>query len=409
MSESKRRWIMFAGALTLSLGLSSGAFAQAEFFKGRTVTYIISTSPGGGYDFYGRLVAEYMQRNLPGSTFVTRNMPGAGHIIGANAIYGAKPDGLFIGTFNTGLIYNQLVGLDAIKFDLTKMSWIGKASTEARALVIGTNSPIKTFNDLRTSKTPVNISSSGVGSAGYVEIKILQEAFKLPIKIIPGYGGAEDQIAIRRGEVAGTIGNKSSNEEFVKNGYGRFIGQIGGLDKDVPQIASFAEASQAKSLIALIQSQGDLGRLTAGPPAIPAGQLGALRAAYKSSLENKELQDKLVKGGFSAEPAYGEDVAKMIRAALDQTPQTIALLKDALEAKPETAKVAGPLVSVQDDGRKIVIKGSDGKDVTLEPSGTRTKIMVSGKETPRNELKAGQNCEIVLAPGSSEPSAITCP
>jgi tripartite-type tricarboxylate transporter receptor subunit TctC len=340
---------------------------------------------------------------------VTKNMPGAGHIIGANAIYGSKPDGLTIGTFNTGLIYNQLVGLEAIRFDLTKMSWIGKASEEARALVIGTNSPIKTFNDLRTSKVPVNISSSGVGSAGYVEIKILQEAFKLPIKIIPCYGGAEDQLAIRRGEVAGTIGNKSSNEEFVKNGFGRFIGQIGGSDKDVPQIASFAEASEAKQLIALIQSQGDLGRLTAGPPAIPARQLDALRAAYKASLEDKELRGKLVKGGFSAEPAYGEEVAKMVVAALHQTPQTVALLKEALEAKPETAKVTGPLVSVQDDGRKIVIKASDGKEMTLEPSGSRTKIMVSGKETPRNDLKAGQTCEIVLAPGSSEPSAITCP
>lgn len=409
MSGSTQRWTILVGAVTLSLGLASGAWAQSDAFKGKNVTYIISTSPGGGYDFYGRLVAEYMQRHLPGSTFVTKNVPGAGHIIGANAIYGSRADGTTIGTFNTGLIYNQLVGLDAIKFDLTKMSWIGKASEEARALVIGVGSPIKTFDDLRYSKQPVNISSSGVGSAGYVEIKILQEAFKLPIKIIPGYGGAEDQLAIRRNEVAGTIGNKSSNEEFVKNGYGRFIGQIGGSDPNVPQIMSFAENDNARALIALIQSQGDLGRLTAGPPGIPAGQLDALRAAYKAALEDKELQGKMAKGGWSVEPAYGEEVAKMVRAALTQTPQTVALLKEALEAKPEALKVSGPLIAVQDDGRKILVNGADGKQLTLEPSGSRTKIMVSGKETPRNELKAGQTCEIVFAAGSSEPTAITCP
>ena len=69
-------------------------------------------------------------------------MPGAGHIIGANAIYASKPDGLTIGTFNTGLIYNQLVGVDALKADLTKMSWIGKAATDPRAIVISANSPI---------------------------------------------------------------------------------------------------------------------------------------------------------------------------------------------------------------------------------------------------------------------------
>ena len=73
-----------------------------------------------------------MQRYLPGSTFVVRNMPGAGHMIGANAIYAAEPDGLTIGTFNTGLIYNQLIGHSGARFDLNRMSWIGKGVYDPR-------------------------------------------------------------------------------------------------------------------------------------------------------------------------------------------------------------------------------------------------------------------------------------
>jgi len=167
MFGRKRHWITI-GASALSLALTSAALAQSEadFFKGKTVNYIIATAPGGGYDLYGRLVAEYMQKHLPGSTFVPRNMPGAGHIIGANFIYASKPDGLTIGTFNTGLIYNQLVGVDALKADLTKMSWIGKASTDPRAIVISANSPIKSFADLQKAQN-VLFSTSGVGSAGY--------------------------------------------------------------------------------------------------------------------------------------------------------------------------------------------------------------------------------------------------
>ena len=75
----------------------------AAFFDGKTVTYIVATAPGGGYDTNGRLVAEYMQKHLPGSTFIVQNMPGAGHLIGTNYIYASEPDGLTIGTFNTGL------------------------------------------------------------------------------------------------------------------------------------------------------------------------------------------------------------------------------------------------------------------------------------------------------------------
>src|SRR6476661_6299525 len=124
-----------AAAAVLAVGTAQ-AQTGADYFKGKTVTYIVSTGPGGGYDLYGRLVAEYMQKYLPGSTFVVKNVPGAGHMIGANTIYASKADGLTMGTFVTGLIYNQLIHAEGVRFDLTKMSWIGKAASEPRTFVI---------------------------------------------------------------------------------------------------------------------------------------------------------------------------------------------------------------------------------------------------------------------------------
>src|SRR6201991_401483 len=174
--------IGFAAAAVMA-GSTAQAQQGADFYKGKTVTYIVSTAPGGGYDLYGRLIAEYMQKYLPGSTFVVKNVPGAGHLVGTNTIYAAKPDGLTIGTFNTGLIYNQLIGLDGVKFDLTKMSWIGKASSEARVIVIAAQSPIKTFQELREQKQPVNFATAGIGSAAYVETLMLTNLLKLPVKI----------------------------------------------------------------------------------------------------------------------------------------------------------------------------------------------------------------------------------
>src|SRR6185503_9337350 len=133
------------GLIAASLATAAHAQGNADYFKGKTVSYIVATAAGGGYDLYGRLVAEYMQRYLPGSTFVVGNLPGAGHLVGTNTIYASRADGLTIGTFNTGLIYNQLVGLPGMKFDLTQMSWIGKATTDPRVLAIAQTSPIKTY------------------------------------------------------------------------------------------------------------------------------------------------------------------------------------------------------------------------------------------------------------------------
>jgi tripartite-type tricarboxylate transporter receptor subunit TctC len=309
------------------------AQSGAEFYKGKTVTYIVATSAGGGYDLYGRLVAEYMQKYLPGSTFIVRNMPGAGHLVGTNAIYASRADGLTIGTFNTGLIYNQLVGLPGMKFDLTKMSWIGKATTEPRALVIAQQSPIKTFAELQSSKAVLNFATSGVGSANYVETTMLANALKLPVKILTGYNGNEDQLAMRRGEIVGTLGSRSSFEQFVKNGYGRFIAQIGGRDKDVPQLRDLVTDPNAKTLIALVQSQGDIARLTAGPPGIPKPQLDALRGAYRKAMNDKDLQAKAAKLARPVDPAIGDEVLAAVKEALNQKPETIKLLAGALQKK----------------------------------------------------------------------------
>lgn len=332
MSSTAKRLVLALAGVIAATG-SGMAQGGADLFKGKTVTYIVATSAGGGYDLYGRLVAEYMQRYLPGSTFVVRNLPGAGHLVGANTIYASRPDGLTIGTFNTGLIYNQLVGLPAMKADLTKMSWIGKATSEPRAIVIAQQSPIKNFADLQAAKDPVNFATSGIGSANYVETTMLTTALKLPARILTGYNGNDDQLAMRRGEVVGSMGSRSSFDQFVHNGYGRFIAQIGGKDTDVPQLRDLVKDQAALSLIALVQSQGDIARLTAGPPGIPAPQLAALREAYRKAMEDKELQEKAAKLERPVDPAYGDDVRNAIVAALKQPPETVALLAKALKRK----------------------------------------------------------------------------
>ena len=328
---SRKRFSLGAGVVAVAALAAGAAQAQtgADFYKGKTVIYVVATSAGGGYDLYGRLITEYMQKYLPGSTFVVKNVPGAGHLIGANTVYASKADGLTIGTFNTGLIYNQLIKAAGLKLDLAQMSWIGKAASEPRVLVVPAQSPIKTFQDLMASKEPLNFATSGIGSSNYVEINSLTNILKLPVKVLTGYNGNDDQLAMRRGETAGGMGSRSSFEPFVKNGYGRFIAQIGGKQKDVPQLKDAITDPNGLTFVALMQSQGDIARLTAGPPGIPADRLAALREAYKKALEDKELQAKAEKLGVPVDPAYGDDVLKMIKEALNQSPEVIAVVKNA--------------------------------------------------------------------------------
>jgi tripartite-type tricarboxylate transporter receptor subunit TctC len=407
---------------TLTTLIAAGGFTSASasaqtapdftFYKGKTLTYVVATAAGGGYDFYARLIADYMAPHLPGTTIVVKNVPGAGHLIGANFTYNAKADGLTVGTFNTGLIYNQLIGRDGVKFDLRKMSWIGKASSDGRVLVVPPNSTIKSFEDLKRPGEPFKFAVSGVGSANFNETTMLKEALKLNIKIITGYNGNDDQLAVRRGEIDAVFGSRSSYESFINNGYGKFLIQVGGDDPKLPQLSDIIknEGKEAKAVVALMESQAEIARLTAGPPAIPAPRLAALRTAYQKALDNPELRTKAEKAERPVVPyLIGDDLQKKIVAALDQSPETIAMVARILDIKDPTLKAEGPLLEVKDKGREIVFKGPDGKNVNSKPSGGRTQITIAGKEAKREDLKAGLNCSISYkSGGDNEPDEIAC-
>src|SRR3954463_3454470 len=102
------RWTVAALALTGLLAAQAKADAVEDFYKGKTITMIVSYGPGGGYDIYGRLLASHMSKHIPGHpTIIINNMPGAGSLKGANYIYNVAPkDGTAFGTFarNTALL-----------------------------------------------------------------------------------------------------------------------------------------------------------------------------------------------------------------------------------------------------------------------------------------------------------------
>ena len=387
---------------------TSVATAGAEFYNGKTVTYVIATSPGGGYDFYGRLTAKYMQKYLPGSTFSVKNKPGSGHKVGTNFIYNSPPDGLTIGIFNTGLIFSQVVGHKGVKFDLGKMSWIGKAASDPRVVVAARNGP-KTLAELAGSTQWV-FASSGIGSSGYNDTQMLGKVLGWNYKLVLGYRGDQSELAMKRGEVHVMVGSLSSASDFVKSGHGRVLAQVGGARQgDAPMLRDVVKNDKGKAIAALIGSQAELARFSAGPPVIPQDRLKALRVAYRKAMEDTELQMAVKKANRPLAPAYGDDVAKQVRAALKQPPEIVALVGKILSTKAGTNTASSTkILTKSKDGRWITFNDG-GKTIKAKVSGSRTKITVGGKKVRRKGLKVGMVCNIEYKPGGkNEPKRITC-
>src|ERR1044072_6854215 len=113
-------------ALALLLAPDQSGFAQ-DFYKDKTLRFIVGQAAGGGYDTYTRTIAQFMSKHLPGTpAAVVENMTGAGSLVAANYIYNnAKPDGLTVGNWNSAFVLNQALRDSNVKFDARKFGWLG--------------------------------------------------------------------------------------------------------------------------------------------------------------------------------------------------------------------------------------------------------------------------------------------
>jgi tripartite-type tricarboxylate transporter receptor subunit TctC len=299
------------------------------FFAGKTLTYIVATDPGGGYDTYGRLVARHLARHLGLKAAVVRNLPGGGHIRGANAIYSASPDGLTIGTFNAGLLYAQLFQRQGAAGDLRSFSWIGKAGYEPRVLTVSARSPFRTLEDMRRSTRPILVGASGVGNESYFDTLLLSHALDIPVKMVFGMASREAQLAMLRGEIDAEIGALSTYLPFVRNGHGQIllaVGTAAEVPAGIPNASVFTSSPEAGTILDLITTVSRLLRWTAGPPGIPAGRLEALRHAYDAALNDPELHAEAHKLGIPIAPASGAEVAADIARILAMPDDVVARL-----------------------------------------------------------------------------------
>jgi tripartite-type tricarboxylate transporter receptor subunit TctC len=316
--------------------LASPVMAQQsaeDFYRGMTINYIVSSEPGGGYDTYARLIARHMEKYLPVRRIVVRNVTGAGNIIGANTIYVARPDGLTIGTFNTGLIYGQLLELQGIRFDLTNMTWIGKMAEEGRALVLATNSGLGSVQDLVQSEETIRLASASLGTANHTELLILRAALGLNVRLIPGISGGEFELSMMRGEVAGALNATSSRDQFVERGDGKYVLSVTGEEArnlGVPQARELVRDQRYLPLLEMMEAVAELGRLTAGPPDIPADRTELLRNVYMQVAADPEFLEQAALLGLPVQPARGEIVEQRVRDALGQPADVIEELKLAI-------------------------------------------------------------------------------
>lgn len=335
----KRLLIPIAAGLVAGASVCAAkADPIANFYRGKTVTMIVSSSPGGGYDLLSRTAVRHLGKHIPGNpSVIVRNMPGAGGIVTGNFFYASAPrDGLTIGGVQNNVPFEPLFGTKQAKYDPNKLNWLGTPSVEVGLLFVWHNSRFKTFDDVR--KMELTAGASGMNSAPAFYSRVMNELLGAKIKIIAGYPGQnEAYLAIEKGELDSygvTFWSSliSTKKQWLDEKKIRILLQYGPEKEDslpdVPYGPDLTTSAEDRALFEAAYGPLTVGRPFLAPPELPADRLKALRKAFMDTFKDPEfVKEAKALRLVVDKPRSGEQLQADIAKAYSASPQLIARLR----------------------------------------------------------------------------------
>jgi tripartite-type tricarboxylate transporter receptor subunit TctC len=322
--------------LTLALGAApTHAQTPEEFYKGRTITLIIGSGAGAGYDVYGRLLARHITRHIPGQPrIVVQNMPGAGGIKAANhlATIAVRDGSLFSDTYSTMPLYPMLDGQGAT-FDPLKFNWLGSIARAMSACITWHTTNFHTLDDV--IQREMRLSATGIGGWRVIAGRMLNIVAGTRFRVITGYGPNEDYLAIERGEVDGSCTTydtlQATQFEWLSQKKVRFIAQFGqkpepGLEGATMVRERIKDPNNLKAFD-LIMSQQEYGRPFAMPPGVPADRVQAMRTAFNATMNDSAFRAEAKQAQLWLDSLTAEKMEELIKVAYAAPPDTIQRAK----------------------------------------------------------------------------------
>jgi tripartite-type tricarboxylate transporter receptor subunit TctC len=340
-----KSWVRALAALSMFGSVAAQADGLADFYKGKQVTLVVGYGPGGGYDIYGRIVAQFLGKYIPGNpTVIVQNMPGAGSLRAANYIYASAPkDGTVIGTFGRDIpLIGVMGGNSAVQFDATKFTWLGSPSSyqnDAYLLWVRDDAADKTVADAqRPGGPPLIVAGTGEGSTGDDVTVLLRDALNLNIKQVSGYpDSTSESLAMERKEVdahfLGLSATYTERPNWLNPGSGVHVmlqfarHTRHPLFPDVPTAEELAKTDRARALIELAELPYTLSRPFVASPGIPADRAKALQKAFLDMQKDPDYLAQAKKLKIDVSPIGGDDSVALIERLSKAPPNLLDYMR----------------------------------------------------------------------------------
>ena len=341
MSPSTRRAAL-AALLLASLGGFAMAPARADgiadFYKGRTVSLVVGSSTGGGYDTMTRAVGRFIGRHIPGNpTVVVRNMSGAGGITAMNYIFNAaERDGTVLALVQNNTPLEPLFGTKQARYDATRLNWLGTPSFEVAMVLLWHTVPVNSLAELKARET--QMGASGANSTPAFYARLLNATLGTRMKLVNGYPGQNEALlAMERGELDGypsvfQSALTSTRPTWLADKLAKAIVQYGPerLTElgNVPFAPDLLGNEDDKLLMQVGVAPLALGRPLVMPPEVPPERVAAIRSALAETFADPEFLAEGERMGLAVNaPRTGAQLQDVIARAYQSPPRIIERLQ----------------------------------------------------------------------------------
>lgn len=322
-------------AVAVVVGLLAGGSHSStadEFYKGKTVTFVVGFSSGGGYDAYARLLARHLPNHIPGSpTVIVQNMDGAGSMRAANHVYNVAPkDGTTIAAVNATLLMYQLLGGKGAQYDPAKLQWLGSAANSNNSVITWHTSGISTLKDATAQEVPMG----GTGPTSYANIypTIMNAVLGTRFKVVNGYTGSSVMdLAMERGEIAGRSGAAlasllSEHPDWVRDKKINFLTQIGyerdPALPDVPTLGELVKGERETQMVNVVTLPTTVGYAYWIAPEVRAERVAILRNAFMKTVADPDFLAEAKQRNLDIKVQTGEQIETLVKKAA-QTPSEV--------------------------------------------------------------------------------------
>ena len=298
--------------LAAALCLAAAAPAVAQTFPVKPVRVVVPFAPGGATDIIARLVTTKMTEVWKQSVIV-ESRPGAGTVVGTEAVARAAPDGYTLGFVVTAHVINPSLR-EKMPYDTLKdLAHVTQVSQQHIVLAAHPGFPANNVAELvalgKKSGQPLQYATSGAGTALHLGMELLGVRGGIKLEHIPYKGGAPAQLDAVAGRVPLVMEIHYAAQAHLKDRklkpIALFSAQRPAYAKDIPTVAETLPGVVAVSIVGIV-----------APAATPRDLVRKISADIGNAVRNTDLKDKMEAQGMEPVGSTPEQFEALVKTEI---------------------------------------------------------------------------------------------